>query len=114
VLVIEEEISYGFQRNFFALKRFAFLCVVASFIVEARAAHLQVQLAWPVVTHIDTNIATVILSALAAYFLCLLFFVTEKSVMVQGFIYARALLDSFYAADSSGKPAPKSAKEQPS
>jgi len=114
VLVIEEEISYGFQRNFFALKRFAFLCAVASFVVEARAAHLQVQLGWPVVTHVDSNIAAVILTALAAYLICLLFFVTEKSVMVQGFIYARALLDSFYAPDASSKPAPKAGKEEPS
>ncbi len=28
VLVIEEEISYGFQRNFFALRRFAFFCAL--------------------------------------------------------------------------------------
>ena len=114
VLVIEEEISYGFQRNFFALRRFAFLCAVASFVVEARAAHLQVQLGWPVVTHVDSNTAAVILSALAAYLICLLFFVTEKSVMVQGFIYARALLDSFYAPEASSKPAPKAGKDEPS
>jgi hypothetical protein len=114
VLVIEEEISYGFQRNFFALHRFAFLCAVASFIVEARVAHLQIQFAWPIVAHIDTPIAAVILAALAGYLICLLWFVNENSVMVQGFIYARALLDSFYAEDSSAKPAAKPAPEQPS
>ena len=107
VLVIEEEISYGFQRNFFALRRFALVCAVASFVVEARAAHLQVQLGWPVVTHVDSNIAAVILTALGAYLICLLWFVTEKSVMVQGFIYARALLDSFYVTEPSDHPAAK-------
>ncbi len=119
VLVIEEEISYGFQRNFFALRRFVFLCAVASFIVEARTAHLQVQFAWPIaahsiIAHIDTPIAAVILTALAGYLICLLWFVNENSVMVQGFIYARALLDSFYAEGSSTKPDPKHAPEQPS
>lgn len=114
VLVIEEEISYGFQRNFFALRLFAFLSTIASFIVEARVAHLQVQFAWPFVAHIDSSIAAVILTALVAYLFCLLGFVNENSVMVQGFIYARALLDSFYAADSSTKPATKPAPEQPS
>lgn len=119
VLVIEEEISYGFQRNFFALWRFAFFCVVVSFFVEARAAHLQVQFTWPIsvhsiIAHIDTPMAAVILIALFVYFLCLLAFVNENSVMVQGFIYARALLDSFYAAQPSAKPDAKSAPEQPS
>jgi hypothetical protein len=109
VLVVEEEISYGFQRNFFALKLFAFLCVVASLLVEARAAHLQGKLAWPIITHVDSDIAAAILAALVAYLICLLFFVTENSVMVQGFIYARALFDSFYVADSSTKPADKAA-----
>ncbi len=114
VLVVEEEISYGFQRNFFALKLFASLCAVTSFAVEARAAHLQVQLVRPFVTHVDSNTAAVILWALAAYLIFLLIFVTEKSVMVQGFIYARALLDSFYAPDASSKPAPKAGKGEPS
>ncbi len=109
VLVVEEEISYGFQRNFFALRRFAFLCAVASFIVEARVAHIQMQFVWPIVAHIDSPIAAVILTALAAYFFCLLGFVNENSVMVQGFIYARALLDSFYAEDPSTKPPAKPA-----
>jgi hypothetical protein len=111
VLVVEEEISYGFQRNFFALKYFALGCVIVSLVVEARAAHLQGQLAWPIITHIDSDIATAILAALVAYLICLLFFVNNNSVMVQGFIYARALLDSFYVAQpadhSSDHPADK-------
>ncbi len=113
VLVVEEEISYGFQRNFFALRLFAFGCAVVSLVVEARAAHLQVQLALPIITHVDSDIAAAILAALVAYLICLFFFVTENSVMVQGFIYARALLDSFYvtqpAGHSSDHPAAKPA-----
>jgi hypothetical protein len=117
VLVVEEEISYGFQRNFFALRRFAFLCAITSFIVEARVAHLQIQFAWPIIAHIDTPIAAVILIALVAYLFCLLAFVNENSVMVQGFIYARALLDSFYAAEPAkpaGKAGAKDDQEDPS
>ncbi len=54
--------------------------------------------------------AAVILIALFVYLFCLLAFVNENSVMVQGFIYARALLDSFYAAEPA-KPAPKSSSK---
>lgn len=105
VLVVEEEISYGFQRNFFALRNFAFICVAVSFIVEARMAHLTLHMAWPLIT-IDSAIAVVVLWALAAYLIGLICFVKEKSVMMQGFIYARALLDSFYAEEPK-KPAAK-------
>jgi hypothetical protein len=108
VLVIEEEISYGFQRNFYALWWFAFVSALASFVAEAWRAHFYVQLTRPFI-HIDSGMAVVILIALAAYLSCLLIFVTEKSVMIQGFIYARALLDSFYADESAGKPPAKPA-----
>ena len=107
ILVVEEEISYGFQRNFFALKYFALACGVISFIVEVRASHLTLQASWPFIAPIPTPIVAVILVALVVYVLCILFFVNNNSVMVQGFIYARALLDSFYVADSSSKPADK-------
>ena len=113
VLVVEEEISYGFQRNFFALRNFAFWCVAVSLVVEARLAHMKLQMAWPLV-RIDSAIAAVVVWALVAYLIGLIFFVKEKSVMVQGFIYARALLDSFYAADPSTKPTPKAGKDEPS
>lgn len=109
VLVVEEEISYGFQRNFFALKYFALACGIVSFIVEVRASHLAPQMAWPFIAPIPTPIVAVILFALFAYVLCVLLFVNNNSVMVQGFIYARALLDSFYVSDSSSKPADKPA-----
>lgn len=108
VLVVEEEISYGFQRNFYALWRFALACTVVSILVEARAAHLSAHLTWPFI-HIDSDMAVLILIALATYLLFLKVFVTEKSVMVQGFIYARALLDSFYSDEPSTKPPAKPA-----
>jgi hypothetical protein len=109
VLVVEEEISYGFQRNFFALKYFALACGIVSFIVEVRASHLAPQMSRPFIAPIPTPIVAVILFALFAYVLCVLLFVNNNSVMVQGFIYARALLDSFYVSDSSSKPADKPA-----
>ncbi|HEY1806862.1 MAG TPA: hypothetical protein VGG45_20495 [Terracidiphilus sp.] len=116
VLVIEEEISYGFQRNFFALRRFAYACVAVAIVVEVWAAHLSIGLSRPFI-HIDKGIAAVILIALAAYLFGLLKFVTEKSVMIQGFIYARALLDSFYApepAKPTGKAGAKDGQDDPS
>ena len=113
VLVVEEEISYGFQRNFYALWWFALICAVASIVAEAWRAHLYLQLTRPFL-HIDSSMAAVVLVALAVYLYFLYWFVTERSVMVQGFIYARALLDSFYADETSSKPAPKAGKEEPS
>ena len=107
VLVVEEEISYGFQRNFFALRYFALACGILSFFVEVRASHLAPQRSWPFIAPLPTPIVAAVLIALFAYVLCVLFFVTNNSVKVQGFIYARALLDSFYVADSSSKPAAK-------
>ncbi len=110
VLVIEEEISYGFQRNFYALWKFALFCALGSFVAEAWRAHLYVQLTRPFV-HIDSAMAAVILTALVAYLFCLWRFVTEKSVMIQGFIYARALLDSFYAEEPAAKPGVKASSK---
>jgi len=101
VLVVEEEISYGFQRNFFALKGFALACGVLSFLVEARAAHLGWKWTWPFINPVPAPIVAVILVALFAYVIGVLSFVTNNSVKVQGFIYARALLDSFYGAAPS-------------
>jgi len=110
VLVIEEEISYGFQRNFFALKYFALASGVISFLVEARVAHLGWKWTWPFITSIPTSIVAVVLVALLAFVIGVLSFVTNNSVKVQGFIYARALLDSFYVTEPSDHPAAKIAK----
>ncbi|MGD1107366.1 MAG: hypothetical protein ABR865_09990 [Terracidiphilus sp.] len=107
VLVVEEEISYGFQRNFFALKGFALACGVVSFLIEARAAHLGWKWTWPFINPVPAPIVAVILVVLFAYVICVLSFVTNNSVKVQGFIYARALLDSFYGAAPSDHSAAK-------
>jgi hypothetical protein len=110
VLVVEEEISYGFQRNFFALKYFALACGAISFLVEARATHLAFKWTWPFIAPIPTPIVAVVLVALFAFVIGVLRFVTNNSVKVQGFIYARALLDSFYVTEPSDHPAAKNAK----
>ena len=104
-LVFEEEISYGFQRNFFALKRFALGCGVVSFYVEAKWVHLWWQKSWPYHTPIANPIDTAVLIAIFAYLVGVLLFVSENSVKVQGFIYARQLLNSFYGTASSDQPA---------
>ena len=84
------------------------LCTVVSILVEARTAHLSAHLTWPFI-HIDSDMAVLILIALATYLLFLRSLSHENSVMVQGFIYARALLDSFYADEPSTKPPAKPA-----
>jgi hypothetical protein len=114
VLVVEEEISYGFQRNLYALKWFALACGSLSFLVEARAAHLALRWAWPYITPIPTPIVSVVLVTLFAFVFCVLIFVTNNSVKVQGFIYARALLDSFYVTEPSDHPAAKPANAKSS
>jgi hypothetical protein len=114
VLVVEEEISYGFQRNFFALKYFALGCGVISFLVEARVAHLGWKWTWPFIAPLPTSIVTVVLVALLAFVIGVLSFVTNNSVKVQGFIYARALLDSFYVTEPADRPAAKPANAKSS
>jgi hypothetical protein len=114
VLVIEEEISYGFQRNFFALKYFALGCGALSFLVEARVSHLALKSAWPYITPIPAPIVAVDLVILLAFVFCVLLFVTNNSVKVQGFIYARALLDSFYVTEPSDQTAAKTASKKSS
>jgi hypothetical protein len=114
VLVVEEEISYGFQRNFFALKYFALGCGVISFLVEARVAHLGWKWTWPFIAPLPTSIVTVVLVALLAFVIGVLSFVTNNSVKVQEFIYARALLDSFYVTEPADHPAAKPANAKSS
>lgn len=96
-LVVEEEISYGFQRNFFALKWFAVACNLIALAAQGAVIHHGWQKAWP---H-TTPTSAVILAANVAYLVCVLCFVTKNSVKIQGFIYARQLLDSLYAASFS-------------
>ena len=100
-LVAEEEISYGCQRNFYALKKFALGCIGAAFVVQlgviAGVYHWGHH-AWAM----KPPIAAVILIANVLYLIGVAKFVSEDSVMVQGFIYARALFDALYAADSPG------------
>jgi hypothetical protein len=114
VLVVEEEISYGFQRNFFALKGFALACGVISFLVEARVVHLGWKWTWPFIAPIPAPIVAVVLVALFAFVIGVLSFVTNNSVKVQGFIYARALLDSFYVTEPADHPAAKPANAKSS
>lgn len=101
-LVFEEEISYGFQRNLYALKRFAFCCNGAALLVQVgvivEVYHWRHH-AWPM----TPSIAAVILFANLLYLVGVASSVSEESVMVQGFIYARQLFDSLYAAGSAGK-----------
>jgi len=115
-LVFEEEISYGFQRNFYALKRFALCCNGAAFLVQvgviAGVYHWRHH-AWAMAP----SLAAVILAANLLYLAGVLKFVSRDDVMVQGFIYARQLFDALYAAhapstkdDSEEHPARAAAK----
>jgi hypothetical protein len=113
-LVFEENISYGFQLNFYALKRFAlwsgWLALVALVGVQA------VVYLWFWCNHawaMPLAVAAAILAANLLYLAGVHRFVSEKSVQVQGFIYARQLFDSFYGtaiAGGSGNAAQAGAK----
>jgi hypothetical protein len=96
-LVFEELISYGFQRNFYALKSFALWSNGLALLVQVGAIwgvyHWQ-QHAWAT----KPEMAAVILAANLLYLAGVCRFVSEKSVKVQGFIYARQLFNSFYGA----------------
>jgi len=101
-LVFEEEISYGFQRNFFALKWFAVVCNLIALAAQAPVIRHTWLREWAAIT----PASAVILVANVAYLVCVLCFVTRNSVKIQGFIYARQLLDALYVAsnDKSGSP----------
>ena len=101
-LVFEEEISYGFQRNFFALKGFALWS-------NGLALAVQVGVIWGVYQWQHRHIwamqpgpAAVVLAANLLYLIGVVWSVSEDSVKVQGFVYARQLFDSFYGAASEG------------
>jgi hypothetical protein len=101
-MVAEEEISYGFQRNFFALRRFALWSNGVAFLVQVGvigSVYHWRHHAWAM----TPSIAAVILVANLLYLAGVLKFVKQDDVMVQGFIYARQLFDSLYATDSAGK-----------
>ena len=110
-LVFEENVSYGFQRNFYALKWFAFSCGVVSLIVQAVAAYGAHMWGWQyTLTH---AMATVLLSITVVYVVCVLLFVTRDSVRIQAFIYARQLLNTVYDhADEAESSGPKRLKKQ--
>jgi len=98
-LVAEEEISYGFQRNLFALKSFALLSNGAAFLIQAGVISYVY---WRHRTWAMTpSIAVVILAANLLYLAGVLKFVSRDDVMVQGFIYARQLFDALYVSDSA-------------
>lgn len=107
-LVAEEEISYGFQRNFFALKHFALWCNGLALLVQVGviAAVYHWHHSWAM----KPAMATAILVANLLYLVGVNRFVSEKSVKIQGFIYARQLFDSFYGTPSTDgtnkKPSP--------
>lgn len=96
-LVFEENLSYGFQRNFYALRRFALFCGLLALAMEiaivsyiGRGLHIGWGLLFAAPGH------AIVLAALIAYILAVYFFVSENSVRIQGFTYARQLLNSIY------------------
>ncbi len=107
-LVFEENISYGFQRNFFSLRKFSLRCGCFALVVQLAAVYAM----WA--HKIPKRPGAVVLAvtlAILAYLLAVLHFVSEESVMLQGFVYARQLLNSFYA--SAPQPRPDAAKGGP-
>ena len=102
-LVFEENVSYGFQRNFYALREFAITCGLLSIVLQIGAALAAWKLRW--MYAISIPVAVVLMAATVAYLAGVLIFVTESAVQIQGYTYARQLLDSVYGGDSSEAPA---------
>jgi hypothetical protein len=92
-LVFEENISYGFQRNFYALKSFAVSAAVVSLVIEAGAMAVSHHYHLP---HPAWSLLIAVGLAIAAFLVGVLCFVSEESVKLQGFVYARQLLNSIY------------------
>ncbi len=96
-LVAEEEISYGFQRNFFALREFALFSGAIALVGQA----LVIYAGWsqesaPGLPHVSP-LNIVIFLAIVAYMAGVARFVSEDSVKVQGFDYARQLISSVFS-----------------
>jgi len=107
-LVFEENISYGFQRNFFALRTYAILCAVLALVLHAGAMGIAKHRHLP---HPAWSLLIAVGLVLAAFLAALLGFVTENSVKEQGFVYARQLLNSVYVDPAKAKThAPEDAK----
>jgi hypothetical protein len=101
-LVFEENISYGFQRNFYALKGFAIACGVVALIAQGIAVFAAWHKIW--LHHASRAVSGTVLVAIVAYIIGVCLFVSEDSVMIQGFTYARQLLDSLYRGPSATQP----------
>ncbi len=96
-LVFEENISYGFQRNLYSLKWWAFGCGVVALAIHLTAIwwHVRPVADWK---HLSLSAAPIAVAvALVAYLAGVLVFVTEQSVKLQGFAYARQLINSVCA-----------------
>ena len=107
-LLFEENISYGFQRNFFALREFAITCGLLSLVLQIGAALAAWKLHW--MYAISIPVAVVLMAATLAYLIGVGVFVTESAVQIQGYTYARQLLNSVYTDSSSAAPAKGKAK----
>jgi len=107
-LVFEENISYGFQRNFYALKRFAITCGILALLAQGAVAFAAWHKIWPDPASHAGAVAGAVLVAIVAYIIGVCLFVSEDGVMIQGFTYARQLLNSVY--DES--PAPEPGKDK--
>ena len=91
-LLLEENISYGFQRNFFALKTFALVCGFVALAIQAAS----LTLVWMKNPANITPAAIAVSAGIVLYLLGVIFFVSRESVKVQGFAYARQLINSIY------------------
>lgn len=91
-LVFEENISYGFQRNFHALKPFALLCGVGALVIHCAAITVLSEPFAKGIVHFSWATAIAVPIAIIAYLTGLVYFVSKRTVMIQGFAYARQLI----------------------
>ncbi len=101
-LLFEENISYGFQKNFYALKPFALYCGYVALAIQIAAIY-ETSVRMSAGRPSDITLAAVTIGILAFLF-GVHTFVNEEGVKEQGFTYARQLLHTAYQSKPDAKP----------
>lgn len=103
-LLFEENISYGFQKNFYALKPFALRCGWLALAIQVAAIY-ETSKRMTAGRPSDITLA-VVTAGIVAFLYGVHNFVNEEGVKRQAFTYARQLLHTAYKSKPDAKPAP--------
>jgi len=101
-LLFEENISYGFQKNFYALKPFALRCGYVALVIQITAIY---ETSWRMTAGRPSDITlAAVTTGVVAFLYGVHRFVDEEGVKLQAFTYARQLLHTAYKSKSDAKP----------